>query len=124
MLNTRYGITPAQPIGSTAPRTPKPCGRCQTVNRADARFCIRYGGPFDAAAILELKTRDEEARRLWWAAFSSDPDSTDVKTQTDAITSRIVEELARTGTLQRAIQQQLASRGPKPMPRSDREHSA
>ena len=62
VLNTRHGITPAQPIGSTAPRTPKPCGRCRTVNRADARFRIRCGGPLDAAAILELKTRDEEAQ--------------------------------------------------------------
>ena len=112
VLNTRYGITPAQPIGSTAPRTPKSCGRCQTVNRADARFCIRCGGPLDAAAMLELKTRGEEAQRLWWAAFSPERHSSILKAQTETITNQIVEELSRNGSLQRAIKKHLASRGP------------
>lgn len=94
------------------------------MNRADALFCIRCGGPLDAAAVLEFKTRDEVARRLWWVAFSPAREPAVLIAQTDAITTRIIEELSRDGNLQRAIEKHLSSRGQKAIKRSDGDRSA
>ncbi|MGA7846418.1 MAG: site-specific integrase [Thermoplasmata archaeon] len=121
VLNARYGITPARPGASAVPRTPKPCGRCKTLNRSDARFCLQCGGPMDAAAILEMKERNAEALKLMGAAFSSSPDSSTVKGQSEFIASKIVEELDRNGSLQRAVEQHMAgirSKDPAPSRRA------
>lgn len=111
VLNTRYGITPIRAAAMSAPRTPKPCGRCQNVNRADARFCVRCGAPLDAEAILELKGHTAESTKLPRAAFSSNPDASGVKAQSDFLARKPVEEIYRNGSLQRAIEQRIAAAG-------------
>jgi integrase len=93
VLNARYGIAPARPPEAAAPRTPKPCGRCQMVNRADARFCLRCGGPLDAAAMMELKGREAEERKMMWAVFSRPSGLKEARAQTEFIDTKIRELL-------------------------------
>jgi len=116
VLNARYGITPPEKSGSATPRTPRTCGRCQTVNRVDARFCLRCGGPLDEAAIRELKSYDERDRKLL-AALTSNLDSSKSKDRINVISDLIVDQLSRDGSLQRAIDRYVARLHSKPAQR-------
>jgi integrase len=94
VLNARYGITAASLPEASAPRTPRICGRCQNTNRADARFCLRCGGPLDASAMFELKGKEAEARKLAWAAFSPSTDPKESKAQLEYLEKKLEELLS------------------------------
>jgi integrase len=58
-LNARYGVqTPAPGERPEAPRSPKKCGRCKTVNPPGASYCSTCGGPLSLPAVKQI----EEAR--------------------------------------------------------------
>ena len=106
VLNTRYGITPASPLEASAPRTPKVCGRCQNANRADARFCLRCGGPLDASAMIELKGKETEDRKLMWAAFSPSSDSKAARAQSEYLEKKLEEVLTGSTRIQALLRNQ------------------
>lgn len=58
-LNARYGVqTPGPGERSEAPRSPRKCGRCKTVNPPGASYCSTCGGPLSLPAVNQI----EEAR--------------------------------------------------------------
>jgi len=110
VLNARYGIAKAAQEEASTPRTPKPCGRCEMVNRADARFCLRCGGPLDAAAMMELKGREAEERKMMWAVFSPSSDPEEAKTQSDYIDGRIRELLLGSKEFRPVLERLMAAK--------------
>ena len=58
-LNARYGVkAPGPGERSEAPRSPRKCGRCKTVNPPGASYCSTCGGPLSLPAVQQI----EEAR--------------------------------------------------------------
>lgn len=75
------------------------------VNRADARFCLRCGGPLDAAAMMELKGKEAEEQKLMWAAFSPSSDPKQAKAQSDILENMVLELLRGSKRIQSALGQ-------------------
>lgn len=61
-LNARYGVKALGPGERTeTPRTPRRCGRCQTVNPEGASYCSTCGGPLSLPAVRQIEeTRASE----------------------------------------------------------------
>ena len=58
-LNARYGVKGAGPGERIeAPRSPRKCGRCKTVNPPSASYCSACGGPLSLPVVMQI----EEAR--------------------------------------------------------------
>lgn len=90
------------------------------VNRADARFCLRCGDPLDAAAVLELKARDEESQRLMSAVFDPSVDPKIAEAQTQLIERKVSEILFGNVDFRRAYEEQIAKRRVATPPRRRR----
>ena len=62
-LNVRYGVAPEEAYKPNVHSALK-CGRCATMNRPDASFCLRCGGPLSLDAVKQAQTEENELDRL------------------------------------------------------------
>lgn len=76
--------------GRAKPKLPKHCGRCRTVNDADAKFCHGCGGPLDVNAVISLEKVEQKADVL--GALLETP-------EVQKLLSRKLAELIRQGKL-------------------------
>ena len=69
-LNVRYGITTEDAYKPQVHAAVK-CGRCATVNRPDASFCLKCGGPLSLEGVKQAESDSAELGRL--AEILNDP---------------------------------------------------
>lgn len=62
-MNVRYGIAPEEAYKPAVHPAVK-CGRCGTVNRPDASFCLRCGGPLGLDAVRQIQAEEAQLDQI------------------------------------------------------------